>query len=367
MFYMSSIWTPSGYVSTMEAWREAQEKSRATAPMYPAYVRSILHLEEYGKYFLEHGFVFGSNQNPSGPECGKIFRKIECSRNRDHHPSFRHIHCNDPGCPVCYPKYASKHAKHVTQRVLGYKTVYRKKKMFHLIHWAAMVGGEHRQYANISEAMEEGKRLLEIMGVEAAVMWYHPYRIRKELKPILRRYRRAKGLDGKVGFWTMAHDDVLGLGGLEQYVIYAPHWHSIASGYLLNSSEFFDLTKGAGYKKRRYLETPETIESVAYYISTHAAREPGKHSMIYYGNISYRKLACRCVSDILVPVLCADCGSDLYEYDVDEEGQHYRNAQGEIAGPLRQVMEKKKNYVYWIRGEEQPDRIDGAQCLISEK
>jgi hypothetical protein len=350
----------------MEAWRVAQEQSRATAPVYPAYVRSINHPEEYGKYFLKHGFVFGSNQDPSGPDCGKIYRKIECSRNHEHHPSFRHLHCNDPGCPICYPKYASKNAKSVTRRVLGYKTVRRRKKMYHLIHWAAQIDGKHREYANLAEAMEEGKRLLKIMRVEASATWYHPYRIRPELKPVLRRYRRAKGLDGKVGFWTMAHDDVLGLGGLEQYVIYAPHWHSIASGYLMNSHEFCDITGGAGYKKRRYLETEEAIESVAYYISTHAAREPGKHSVIYVGDISYRKLACKIVSEILVPVLCADCGSDLFEFDVDEEGQHYRNAQGEIAGPLRQVMEKKKNYVFWIRGEKQPDRIDGAQCRISE-
>lgn len=348
------------YVGSFQEWQSCQ-KSDDRKAVYPAYVQSI-STTIYGQYLGKYGYVFGCNEKPSGDDCGKIYRKIQCSQNSDHDPYYRHIHCNDPGCPICYTKFVDRQTKTVVERVLGYKTVYRGTKPYHLILWGKKCDG--RPYAGCRAAFVEAKRLLKILGVVSASVWYHPYRIKEELKLLLRRYRRAKDLDGKIGFWKLAHDDVLGIGGLENYIVYGPHWHAIATGYLMDVKDFARRT-GCGYKKRGYVETEERLRETAYYISSHAAREAGRHSVIYYGDISYRKLSKELSGVKIEDVKCKICGSMLHEYDVDEDGNYRKDAQGIIIGLVKEhITEKIKFYIYWKRGTEKPKRNGGAQCLI---
>ena len=304
----STFWTPKGYVKSFEEYKKISSKTYDSLIGYPANVTSI-NSEPYGTQLRKYGFLFGSNEKVSDDNCGKIYRKIQCSTNFLHHPGFKHLHCNDPGCPVCYTKYAAQMADRVTERVQGYKTVYRSKRdaVYHLIFWGPPEN-KTRPYAGLREAFKEANRLMELMGVVSATVWFHPYRIKKELKPILRRYKTINGLNGRVGFWKLAHDDVLGLGGLERYIEYGPHWHAIASGWLMNTTEYKEI-EGAGYKKKRYLESEETVHETAHYISTHCCREAMKSSVRYFGNISYRMLAREHVESKIKDVVCNDCGA----------------------------------------------------------
>jgi hypothetical protein len=203
------------------------------------------------------------------------------------------------------------------------------------------------------------------MGIESATVWYHPYRIKKRIKELLRHYRRSKGLDGKAGFWKLAHDDVLEIGGLESYIEYGPHWHAIATGYLENIVEYSKRT-GCGYKKKRYLSKEEEVHEVAHYISTHAAREAGKPSVRYFGSISYRKLARECVDERIKDVLCETCGSRLEEHDCDDAGNLYLNNEGRSLKKLKDnITEKVKYYLYWKHGQPKPDMATHAQSMIT--
>jgi hypothetical protein len=351
---ITEIWTPHGYVESFEKWKNLDAQKSSEKLWYPAYVQPI-NQEPYGTLLSKHGHVFGDCEKPTNDDCGQIFRKIQCSQNAMHHPSFRHIRCNEPGCPVCYVKFSSRTADRVTERVQGYKTVYRNEKVYHLIFWGARAD---RPYADLRAAFKEAKILLGVMGAVSAVVWYHPYRIRAELKAILRRYRRANGLDGRAGFWKLAHDDVLGLGGLERYIVYAPHWHAIAAGWLIPSDQFNEITEGAGYKKKRYLDKEKEVHEVAHYISTHAAMEWGKSSVRYYGKISYRMLAREMVEEKIKDVVCHDCGAALEEYDCDDTGV--------IAQKLKDsITEKIKYYLYWKKGQPKPDMLNAHQCLVS--
>ena len=361
---MIEIWTPRGYVDSIEKYQEIINNLSNKKLVYPAYVPTI-NSTPYGTLLSKHGHVFGDCEKPTGDDCGMIFRKVQCSNNPLHRSSFRHVRCNDPGCPVCYVKFATRSADRVTERVQGFKTVYKNTKPYHLILWSSQVEGADRPYADLRSSFKEAKRLLGIAGAESAVVWYHPYRIREELKEHLRNYRRAHNLNGRAGFWKLAHDDVLELGGLERYIVYAPHWHAIATGFLMKSNEFEEVTGGAGYKKKRYLEYEKEVHEVAYYISTHACMEWGKSSVRYYGDISYRMLAREMVEERIKNVVCHDCGAELEEYDCDEAGICNQKLKDKIT-------EKIKYYLYWKRGQPKPKynkeqlRTFGAgQCLIT--
>jgi hypothetical protein len=350
----AKFWTSKGFVNSFEEWKLDQETNKKTS-LYPANVTSI-ERQPYGTILKDCGFVFGSNEKPTNDDCGKLFRKIQCSQNSLHHQSFRHLHCNDPGCPVCYSKYSGQMADRITERVQGHRTVYRRYRVYHLIFWPEPRDG--RPYAGLTEAFKDGNRMLKNMGVEGAVTEYHPYRIRKELKPILRRYKIANGLNGKVGFWKLAHDDVLGLGGLENYLVSGPHFHGVATGFLMDIRDYSKKYGGAGYKKKRYLDSEKAVHEVAYYISTHAGREAGKSSVRYYGTMSYRMLAREEVESRIEDVRCPVCQAKLLEFDCDDTGMTLQQVKDN-------VTEKVKYFLYWKKGQPKPDMATHAQCLIS--
>ena len=347
----AKFWTPQGMVS-FEEWKKQSAKCKKNA-VYPAYVPSIIS-EPYGTLIKKHGMIFGSNEKASDDDCGAIFRKVQCSGNHLHAPAFRHVRCNDPGCPVCYVKYASRAADRVTERIQGYKTVWRKTAPYHLIFWSDRAD---RPYADLRQSFDEARRLMSAMGVQAAACWYHPYRIKPELKDRLRAYRRAQGLDGRAGFWKLAHDDVLQLGGIERYMVYGPHWHAIATGYLVNVKEYSEKT-GCGYKKKRYLDTEDKVHEVAHYITTHCCREATKSSVRYYGDLSYRMLARELVETRIKNVVCSQCGANLEEYDCDDTGVVLQKLKDKIT-------EKIKYFLYWKKGQPKPDMATHSQCLIT--
>ena len=352
-----NCWYKGEYYTYQELEELKHSESIEIGVVYAPYVPTIIP-ERYGTLLKKYGHLFGENEKPTDSDCGDIFRKVQCTVNALHHPSFRHVRCNDPGCPVCYVKFSARIASRVTERVQGYKSVFRRQVPYHLIFWSSKEDNANRLYPDLRSAFKEADRLLKIMGSKASVVWYHPYRIKAELKPHMRRWRRAHGLDGKIGFWKMAHDDVMGIGPLENYIAYGPHWHAISTGWLIKSDDFNEMTGGAGYKKKRYLEKESSVYEVAYYVSTHAAREYGKQSVRYYGDISYRMLERELVEEKIKDVLCLDCGAKLEEYDC--------NSEGVCRDKLKDtITEKIKYYLYWKRGTKKPEMKDAYQCLIT--
>lgn len=348
------LWTPTGYVSSFDEYRNQQDHTNKKTTVYPANVPSI-NQTTYGSILQKCGLVYGSNQKPTNDDCGLIFRKIQCSKEPLHHQEFRHVHCNDSGCPICYSKMTGRMADRITERSQGYRTVY-KERRYHLIFWPPQREG--RPYAGLNAAFADAKRLLHDMGAESAIVEYHPYRIKKELKPVLRRYKIMLGLNGKVGFWKLAHDDVLNLGGLERYIESGPHFHGIVTGYLMNWGDYSRAFNGAGYKKKRYLDTEEDVHQVAYYISTHACREAGRSSVRYYGKISYRMLAREMVKTEIKDILCPQCKARLQEFDCDDTGATLQMVKDKIT-------EKVKYYLYWKKGQPKPTLATSSQLLIT--
>ena len=292
--------------------------------------------------FRVHGFIFGCNEKRTFDTCGKIRAKISCSSDESHRPYFKHERCNDPLCPVCYPKFTSRLADGIVRRVMGYMSVFPSEKVFHLIFWPDSLTG----YSNLKEAFADAGHLVKKMNLKMSSVVYHPYRIKPELKPKMRRYRNKHGISPDIGFWQLAHDDVLGLGGLGAYVIPGAHFHAIAAGYLPNIVEYVKLGIG-GYKKGRYLTNEVDLHRLAYYLTTHACREAGKSTVRYLGDISYSKLARDDGTTTIKDAVCDVCGASLHEHACDDNG---------TVGSLlhSHVTRKTVIFKYWVRGTSPP-------------
>ena len=288
--------------------------------------------------FDQHGHVFGSGNQPSTETCGKVRAKVMCSEEYNHEYYYKHERCNNPDCPTCYSKFAHKLANRVVARVTGYTTVYPEDKVDHVVLWPHVMTG----YRNMSEAFADVHRMLARMGAHSASVLYHPHRIRGDIKAQLRRYRKSAGISDGIGFWEMAHDDVLDLGGLEQYVEYGPHFHAFTTGYLMNVVDYAKLGMG-GYKKVRRISSVYDLERVSYYLSTHTCWEPGHQAVRYYGKISTSKLAKGYPRERIEDVVCTVCGKPMVE--------HYCDDADVLLGIAHDYVTKKViSYMYWKRG-----------------
>ena len=290
--------------------------------------------------FKKLGYVFGCNEKSTFLSCGKIIEKVMCSADQSHPSYYKHERCNDPLCPKCFQKFTFKISDSVVNRVKGYASAYPNDPLYHLVFWPDALSG----YTNITDAFRNAGVMLKTMGVKMAVVWYHPYRIPDEIKDQLRWYKYANDLPTSTGFWKLAHDDVLGLGGLAAYVVPGPHFHAIASGYLMNFKDYSALGIG-GYRKVRNLMTLADLEATAHYVSTHACKESKKSTVRYYGLISYSKLARGAVSVKIEDILCETCDAQM--------DTHYCNDNDGVitVTGLKHVRATKKImiYQYWIR------------------
>jgi len=338
----SQIWYNGEFISCAEYEKIRAKKDQQKTALYPANVPSTITDVKTSNTDK----IYGSNFLPTNGDCGKIYRKVFCNADKSHKPANLHIHCNDPLCLICYKKFAGRIAARISERVMGFKSVYPLAKVCSLIFWPK----KGTVYKDVDEAFDDAKRLLKDMGGEAAVIINHPYRIRKEIKPKLRRIQNQLKLLGKStkGFWEMAHDDALGIGALENYYVKGQHFHAQASGYLENSNDYFDRT-GAGYKKKGYLESQEAIQKHAYYLVTHALYQPGKDGVRYYGLMSGHNLKRAQTGEYFDNVKCDICGSTLADYDYNADTKELSKL------PFHSVLTRKiKVYKYWIRGHRPP-------------
>lgn len=94
-------------------------------------------------------------------------------------------------------------------------------------------------------------------GVVGAEIFFHPYRLRDDVKIELKSYiiNRKKGVDmgfsySNGGYWQLARADVLGLGSLDHYRVFSPHFHIISYGYLPPSADYNIESGGWIYKNK---------------------------------------------------------------------------------------------------------------------
>lgn len=307
--------------------------------VYPENVRSVSPV-----VFSEEGYIRGCNTVQSEEWCYEILSVMICMTADDHPKVYRHRYCNDPLCPLCFGKYIPRLAEGAAEMVKGYWGLNPDTRPYHLI----LSPPPGTRYKTMQDAFDEAYSMLEFLECRAAVVMYHPYRLRPAVTKALDEYRSRTGT--KLKKWELAREDVLGLGTLGYYVYYSPHFHAVAFGHLMDSRDFESYTRWI-YRKIRYMKDEKEIAQLVAYIQTHAAWEYGKQTVRYWNGISYSKLARKRISKERVKKRCEVCGDVLCECEYDEY-------EGKI-GPVKKefVLEWLYSYIYWKRGD--PDPLPG--------
>ncbi len=312
------------------------DSSSSSVLVYPEDVQTILPVS-----FSDFGYIRGCASKPSNELCGSVLYVQACSQNHEHSKTYRHAYCNDPLCPVCFKKYIPRISEGAAGRVHGYWSLNRDMRPYHLV----VSPPPGTRYKNMKEAYASFHEMLKKLGCRAAATVYHPYRIKAGIKARLELFMSVN--DSAEKRYELIRKDVLGLGGIEYYLYYSPHFHAVAFGYLIES-RVFEMLTGWMYRKIRYMRDIADISRVVAYLQSHTAWEYGRHTIRYWGEMSYAKMARKRVKKEKVLKRCPVCAARISEY-------HYHAAEDKIGEMVSdRVYEWVFTYVYWKRGSIEP-------------
>lgn len=209
-------------------------------------------------------------------------------------------------------------------------------------------------------------------AVHAGEIIFHPYRLRADVRALLIQYCKDQELEepsyASGGFWKLAHEDVLELGGIKEYCYFSPHFHLLCFGYFPKADEYFLQTGGWVYKNIRPVSLnievrpdgshANDVESVAAYLLTHCGIElsdSGKAVKTHraFGLMSprYMRLGtgdCIYLSSFLLCPKCLEHSekTHLLLYDIDDNPMlHHDYIDGVYDLCEVRVVTKIPNYV----------------------
>lgn len=332
---------------------------------YPA-IRTDVYRRETG-FQVPDSFSFevqpfelpGTGRITDPERCGSWHTAAVCQGDPGHW--MRHIKhsCDNPACPVCSGRWASKQGARMAESLRGYiqaanrgqatlegtdTATWHRDNARYLNHYVLSPReGEIRQDMGIDSIKAAGRRMAPRVGITGGIMIFHPYRIRKDLaKRLVYHNREIRGMnederDRK--FWELVRADALFLGDWQAYVYWSPHFHIIGFGRLprqITPDEKENakvllagwIVKWVRHVSTEILEMPDEridpIAELAAYLLTHAAYQPGKKIPARLGV---------CTSDKLVKVgkpindgyeaTCPKCGSPIVLGGFDADGNFH--------------------------------------------
>lgn len=114
------IWTPNGYVSTFEEWKDNQRIGNSEC-VYPVIVPSI-DPDNICCKILNPGILPGSGKD-CGLEDTYTKKLVECSNDPEHdHYEVGGTSCGQPGCPRHWKTWARRASDRTGKILWGYKT-----------------------------------------------------------------------------------------------------------------------------------------------------------------------------------------------------------------------------------------------------
>lgn len=268
----------------------------------------------------------GHDPDPTSARCGDVHHAIICRSNQDHyHRDIPHT-CGKPGCPVCWPTWATRATRRAAGRVQGYLTATRTKYRPRHVTFSPPPG----RYQEPREVLEAFQKVVNVSGARALALVVHPYRFRGGMKARAWEEARAAAFRGNPYEWALSRE------AWADYLEASPHLHALVYGYLLPSDEFEHLT-GWVYKN---LGIRKSLEATIRYLLTHAWVRGNAKAIRYWRGMSTRNLGCT-VKIEHVTKQCPVCHEDLGRVAWGEDYQDLRNAP-----TARFVMEIRE---YWVR------------------
>ena len=177
--------------------------------------------------------------------------------NTKQHPQNHHYaehslkSCKTKSCPKCHVDWINRLANHSTKRFM--KFTEDKKFFFRHIVLSPPPSAVNQSYESLKKWFD---KVLKIANIKTASFVFHPFRFRDNEK-------------------------------IQPYA--SPHFHLIVYGKVTNTTEFYNKTKWL-IKNKGDLKKELDIFNCVRYMLSHSGVNGRKFSIIYLGDISYRKL-----------------------------------------------------------------------------
>lgn len=277
-------------------------------------------------------------------EDGKWLITGRCSENPEHEVVLIRRSCDKISCPDHYKNYIREKGEDISARFEGYEKA-------KLQENAVLISGERRQIlprhipftvspahlaalVSGSRCMKDGRfneslfldlfraefnRALKVSGLVGGCSVYHDGRVRhpetgadrtKGKVLLVRDAKRAGDMKDDSPAWHL-YDHIRKQKNWREYWNFAPHFHVIGYGQLLEISEFEKKMPGWTYHNKGPVTMPGMTFGLSLYLLSHVAVIAGRHSFSWFGRLSQKSLGKDQVGVDIIPVLCPTCGAPL--------------------------------------------------------
>ena len=301
--------------------------------------------------------------------CGKWVRTLKSGN-----VTRKIVHnCDVLSCPTCMPGAITQKANDIENRFDRYEEAKTAEN-------AVLIPGEHRRVKprhfpfTISPAhqaelvqktiqnagkwdpevfldlfREEFKEALKISGLIGGFSVYHDSRVRhpdtgltgKEAKHLIRREAQAFGnMKDDDPDWVL-YDHIRKQKNWQEYYYFAPHFHVIGFGKVIDIKEFEEKMPGWTYHNKRDVKTPGGL---ARYLISHMALLPDRHCCTWFGRLSSAVLGKEVLRTVELPVICEETGEPwiiIASAIPAEVGAEYVEKITEYLGFFRKKKRKK--------------------------
>lgn len=222
--------------------------------------------------------------------------------------------CLRAKCPVCYEKWAGKEAHRIEYRLGQWRSSGR------VIHVVVSVPFEN-WYKDLGELRSQAYKYAKKVGVFGGSCIIHPERERcvycGEYKDI--QTKRCVKCGCKDFSW-----------------VFSPHFHLLGYGWI-HGHKVSELYKKTGWVIKN-LGVRDSVSATALYQLSHCGTHPTKHSITWFGALSYNKL--KLIPEVREKKTCPLCKAELVKLFWVGEGNMPYKDEGEF-------FDLPEN---WIRG-----------------
>jgi hypothetical protein len=141
-----------------------------------------------------HGFTLVGRGQKKSDSCGKYIGARVYTKDKS--IKHRHISCQDPNCPVCFPDWIDRVAGRSIDRIYDLEDCLRPNTTTMISHASASVKEDHPLYNDIEKLRKELKQILKVYGIFSCQSIAHHVRL----------IDRSKGyIDGNVRYSPHFH------------------------------------------------------------------------------------------------------------------------------------------------------------------